>query len=261
MNAYIFINLGILFLPLMLSFDRRVVFYRQWKAAFPAILITAVIFIIEDIIAVRASVWSFAPGLSGNLKLFLLPIGEWMFFICVPYACIFIYACVRSYVRESCFILPRWAALTTALAALTAAIYFRDLHYTRNALCLFAGSIFLLTFISPQIYGSRHFWIALALSYGSFLIVNGILTSVPVVIYNPSAVLNIRIGSIPLEDFFYNFALITVNFALYRVFLHGPLRNQQSSLPLAGEYAAPGGLGSVKDPIAAYRFMEGMNGR
>ena len=48
-----------------------------------------------------------------------------------------------------------------------------------------------------------------------FLLVNGILTGLPVVMYSSHAITGIRVISIPIEDFFYLFALITPTIALY----------------------------------------------
>ena len=47
------------------------------------------------------------------------------------------------------------------------------------------------------------------------LIINGILTSFPVVSYNPDAFSNLRLFSIPLEDFAYFFLLFSMNIYLY----------------------------------------------
>jgi lycopene cyclase domain-containing protein len=44
-----------------------------------------------------------------------------------------------------------------------------------------------------------------------FLIVNGLLTSIPVVLYNNEENLNFRIYSIPFEDVFYGMLLIMMN--------------------------------------------------
>ena len=41
-----------------------------------------------------------------------------------------------------------------------------------------------------------------------FLIVNGLLTSIPVVLYNDAENLGIRIYTIPVEDVFYGYALL-----------------------------------------------------
>jgi lycopene cyclase domain-containing protein len=50
------------------------------------------------------------------------------------------------------------------------------------------------------------------------LIVNGLLTALPVVIYNDLENIGVRIGSIPVEDFFYCFILLLMNISLYEYF-------------------------------------------
>jgi lycopene cyclase domain-containing protein len=48
-----------------------------------------------------------------------------------------------------------------------------------------------------------------------FAVVNGILTSLPVLIYKNEENLSFRIGTIPVEDFFYSMLLLLINITLY----------------------------------------------
>ena len=265
-NAYLLINFAIIALPLLLSFDRRVVFFRQWRAVFPAIFIIGGFYIFEDILATSRGNWSFAAEWTGTTVLLGLPLGEWLFFLTVPYACIFIYACVRSYIPEKTVGFPGYLPWILSVASAIGALLFRDQAYTVVVLSVFSITSLLLALLRPDLLRSRHFWIALGLSYGAFLVVNGILTGVPVVLYNPDAIWGIRIITIPLEDFFYNFCLLTLNFLVFRVILDGfgttagRRGGWRTAAPVPGEYAGPGGLGSVRKPGRPYRFMENRNG-
>ncbi|MEY4709219.1 MAG: hypothetical protein RIS28_351, partial [Bacteroidota bacterium] len=49
------------------------------------------------IIATHTLVWKFNPQYLLGINIINLPIEEYMFFIVVPYACLFIYACLKSY--------------------------------------------------------------------------------------------------------------------------------------------------------------------
>jgi lycopene cyclase domain-containing protein len=51
-----------------------------------------------------------------------------------------------------------------------------------------------------------------------FFIVNGILTSLPVVMYNDSENLGIRIFTIPIEDTMYSLLLLLMNIVLFEYF-------------------------------------------
>ena len=48
-----------------------------------------------------------------------------------------------------------------------------------------------------------------------FLLVNGFLTALPVVEYNDTEILNIRIYTIPVEDVFYGMLLSLMNISIY----------------------------------------------
>ena len=50
------------------------------------------------------------------------------------------------------------------------------------------------------------------------ILVNGYLTSQYIVIYNPKFLLNIRVGSIPLEDFLFGFSMVTMTIIFWEYF-------------------------------------------
>jgi len=59
---YLIINgLTILF-PFLLSFDKRVHFYKKWRYLFPATVLTALIFIPWDVLFTQWGVWGFNPN-------------------------------------------------------------------------------------------------------------------------------------------------------------------------------------------------------
>ena len=47
------------------------------------------------------------------------------------------------------------------------------------------------------------------------LIVNGVLTALPVVWYEPAEQIGQRLGTIPVEDFFYNMLCMLMNIGIY----------------------------------------------
>ena len=62
------------------------------------------------------------------------------------------------------------------------------------------------------------FYRAYLVSLIPFFIVNGILTSLPVVMYNDSENLGIRIFTIPIEDTMYSLLLLLMNIVLFEYF-------------------------------------------
>lgn len=208
MDFYVLLNLVVVAFPLLLSFDKKVAFYKQWPGAFASIALVVLIYGGWDVWMTAQGVWSFNPDYSGTLKILGLPPGEWLFFICVPYACIFILACVRGYLKDKVLNFPPWKWLAWAGAFAMAALFFTGKTYTftvfLSVALAFAGAAWLI----PDTLKSRNFWLAMLITYLPFIVANGILTGRPVVLYDDAQNLGIRLGTIPLEDFFFSFSML-----------------------------------------------------
>src|SRR5690606_34632188 len=97
MFTYLLINFFTILFPLVRSFEKKVDYYSKWKYAFPAIAITALIFVIWDHFFTIWEVWSFNPEYITAVYFFSLPVEEWLFFITVPFACLFIYEVLKYF--------------------------------------------------------------------------------------------------------------------------------------------------------------------
>jgi lycopene cyclase domain-containing protein len=203
-------------MPLALSFDKKVAFYRKWPSVILSSLIVGAAYIAWDVFAARNGHWWFAHQYTGTFRLFGLPLGEILFFLTVPFSCLFIYQVVEDYFRERTLGIPRWIWLIPAFGAAAAAAVFRENGYT--FLVMLSVSVFFLSAMASPILQSFRFWLALGLSLVAFLIVNGVLTALPIVGYGDEAIWGIRVYTIPLEDFFYCISLLGFNILLYRLF-------------------------------------------
>lgn len=204
--------------PLALSFDKKVAFYKKWKFLFPAMILPAILYIAWDIYFTAKGVWSFNDTYITGIKFYGLPLEEMLFFFIVPYCCVFIYECIRSYFPH---IKSRPGADAVfkmiAFILLCAGILFYDRAYTSWTFILNALFIGILYFFRP--YFKRFDAISFLISYIviliPFLIVNGFLTAIPVVLYNNAENLNLRIYTIPFEDIFYGMLLVLMNIVIY----------------------------------------------
>src|ERR1700752_819848 len=82
--------------PLLLSFDKKVAYYKKWKWAFTAMIIPAIIYLLWDAYFIEKGVWSFNEKYITGFKLYNIPIEEVLFFFVVPFSCVFIYECLIS---------------------------------------------------------------------------------------------------------------------------------------------------------------------
>lgn len=208
MKLYLVINILIIFFPLLLSFDKKVKFYKYFIPVILSIIIVGVVFLIWDSIAVERGDWSFNKEYVTESNFVNLPFEEILFFITVPYSILFIYECLKHYLKDITYTVNKTVPLILILIFIIFGIIFYPKHYTSTVL-IFSGLILFLGFIfMSKVILSKVFFLTVMISYIPFFVVNYILTSIPIVIYNPAAILGIRILTIPIEDFIYSFSMI-----------------------------------------------------
>ena len=180
----------------------------------PGILITAIPFIIWDVIFTASGVWGFNPKYITGVFLFNLPIEEILFFFCIPYACLFTYFTLNHLIEKD-HLFPHQELISSLLIFLL--LLFGG-YYMNN---LYTGVTFMLTglFLAFIMLKLRtrfmgRFYFAFAFILIPFFIVNGILTGSfidePVIWYNNKENLGIRLGTIPLEDVFYGMLMVLI---------------------------------------------------
>jgi lycopene cyclase domain-containing protein len=214
--TYLILLVGSIAVPLFLSFDNKVQYYKNLKYIFPAILVTAIIFWVWDIRFVEAQIWSFNTEYTIGMELKGMPIEEWLFFIVVPYCCLFIYEVLKFYLKKYEYANGfRLFSLFLIVGFALTSYFFRHQSYT---FLTFLFSAVYLSYILVRNKFKPHitkFYFAFFVSLIPFMVVNGILTSLPVVKYNPAHIMNIRIQNIPLEDFSYLFLMLLMVTTIY----------------------------------------------
>lgn len=214
-SLYLLINIGTLAFPFALSFDKKVAFYKKWKYLFPAIVLVAIFFLIWDFVFTEMGVWGFNPDYITGIKLLNLPLEEVLFFFTVPYACVFIYECSLVYIQKD-YLKKTAIPITIGIMVLDSILLsfnYGEL-YTATTLILLGAYMMQLLVVNRALWLGR-FYVAYAISLVPFLIVNGVLTAMPVVIYNNAENLGIRIYTIPVEDTLYMMLLLLMNVAIY----------------------------------------------
>lgn len=217
--TYLLVNILAIIFPFLLSFDRKVHFYRRWKHLWLAILIPGSFFIAWDVLFTHLGVWGFNPLHLAGPKLFGLPMEEWMFFVTVPYASVFIYDVLKAYISKDLLgRVSRPVSMFLIAFLLVVAVLHYDHLYTSVTFSLLAVFIVFMEFVVRPWYMGR-FYFAYLVVLIPFLIVNGILTGTwiteEVVWYNNEENLGIRLLTIPVEDIFYGMLLIMMNVAVY----------------------------------------------
>lgn len=202
-------------IPFVLSFDRKVSFYKKWKSLIPATFLVGAVYIFFDARFVTDGVWGFNPEYHSTVVLFGLPLEEWLFFILIPYASLFIHFVLEAYfphfkISDKAVKIVTWA-LILFFAAIVALNF--DKAYTR-----FNYTLLVLALIWGLFDRSRllnRYYLSFLVIIIPFFLVNSILTGTmidgEVVWYNNLETLGIRVGTIPIEDVGYAFSLMLLN--------------------------------------------------
>lgn len=211
MYTYLAINIGIIIIPFFLSFERRINFIRNIKAVLVSIFFVGILFILWDILATRRGDWMFNPQYLSGIYIGVLPIEEVLFFITVPYACIFTYEVIKYFIEDKAIELNFYWLLLTAPILLLPFFYEKEYTLTVTAIYL----LILALIYKLKFFHTKSFFIFILISYVQFTLVNYILTSLPIVEYSNSAIIGFRILTIPIEDFIYSFTLLSLYLSVY----------------------------------------------
>jgi len=209
---YLLIDLFTLSFPLARSFEPKIRFVRFWPGILLGVAIMSILFIPWDIWFTQKAVWGFNPDYITGFRIAGLPVEEWLFFFCVPFACVFIYEVLRYFFPVSPVApLERFATMGLIFVSFVVSVVFVENIYTFitfSLLCL----ILTYLFLNKKITFMGHFYFAYIVILVPFLLANGALTGLfteaPIVWYNNAENLGIRVLSIPLDDFAYNMLML-----------------------------------------------------
>lgn len=191
------------------SFHRKIRFHKHFGAFLKAGILVAIPFIIWDVIFTANGVWWFNSDYILGVSALGLPIEEWLFFICIPFSCVFTYFCLDKFFKLD------WTDgfnntlvfVAVILCALVVLLFYDRIYTLVTALATLLTLIYLHFFVQAHWIG-RASLIYLILMLG-FFPVNGVLTGSglenPIVNYNPADFLEIRMFTIPVEDAVYGY--------------------------------------------------------
>lgn len=211
-NLYLLLDLAVLTIPLLLSFHPKIKFYSRWKFFFPGVFIMSVFFISWDMIFTAHGIWGFNGEKVLGWYWGGLPVEEWLFFLCIPYAGVFFFYLFKNHVPKY-----KFSDLTTLyfyviFQFITCGIilYNYDVLYPLIA-CLYSLIIFALAYNFNRKILNIFFPFSLLLLL-LLVVTEGLLTGLftenPVIWYDTNKSLGVNIGTIPIENVFYWFSML-----------------------------------------------------
>ncbi len=211
---YLIFDLLIFISPFIAKYFFVKLNFPDLKRTIISTIITASIFTIWDNLVV-GYFWEFNPQYITGIYLLRLPLEEWVFFLVVPYACLFIWQNLENRFNDSS--LPDYYQRTLIILLLLLSVWFfiDKKLYTSSDLFIFSIVIWLDMLLQTNliftIKGLLFTIITLILTF----VFNYYLTARPVVLYAPEMKTNINFISIPVEDFIFGLSLMYLEVIIY----------------------------------------------
>jgi lycopene cyclase domain-containing protein len=229
---YLLLDIGSMLVPFLFSFYPKAPFYKNWKYLWISTGITAFLFLVWDEWFTQMGVWGFNPEYVTGMYLGKLPLEEVLFFICIPYACVFTYDALNYLVKKD-RLAPYSQGISIFLMGFLLIVGVMNLDKWYTSVTFIATALFLvfITWVWKPAFMGR-FYFAFIIILIPFFLVNGVLTGSwiegEVVWYNNTENLAIRMGTIPFEDTFYGMLMILMNISILEA-----LRNKHPTKQLA----------------------------
>ncbi len=218
---YLIIDLCCIAIPFLFSFHPKINFHREWRWFLPANAIIALVYLVWDVWFTKHGVWGFSDKYTTGIMISNLPLEEVLFFICIPYACVFTYFVFKKFGLYN--VLAQRQSLLQILIMVILLIYLIagwGRMYTTTAV-MSAYIVMRILWSQPQSV-TKAFIVMYVAIVPAFIASNGILTGYglaePVVWYDDAQNLGLRFITIPVEDFVYGFSLLGANVLLYEYF-------------------------------------------
>ena len=216
---YLIFNIIVLSGPLLFGSLKQFYFLDKIKYALLSISISAIPFLLWDA-AVTERHWFFANEYTLGFRVLGLPFEEILFFFTVPYACLFTWQMVKKYsagttVNNKSSYDKIGLVISSAFLLASVIAIINGKEYTSLSALSFSLSILFDKYFGSRIFTTKRFLVYFLFVSFFTLIFNGYLTWRPIVTYDEIYQIGFRVFTIPIEDFFFGYALLILSTSLF----------------------------------------------
>jgi len=214
--TYLLLLLLYLVIPMLLSTQKKVRFVFRLRYLLPASIFAGGIFVMWDKRFTEMGIWNFNADYLTGIELLKLPIEEWLSFLIIPLSSVYIYEWLK--IKFEKFEHPNaFVILSLILFAISGIVAY---SFRKNMFTFFT---FFLTaiYLGYTVFRNRFkkhytkFYLAFVITLIPFIIISGILNSLPVVIYNSDHIIGAGIFGVPIEKLGFLFLLLLINTTIY----------------------------------------------
>jgi lycopene cyclase domain-containing protein len=191
------------------SFDKRLRFDREFVPFLKGSALVGLFFIAWDVWFTSRGVWWFDTKYTLGLIVAGLPVEEWLFFIFIPFSCVFTYFCIDKFFKlQHIGAFNNIVVFVSIIICAVVALRYTDRIYTLVTAVVTMLTLLVFHFVLRIQWITQASLVFTLLMFG-FLPVNGILTGTglesPIVNYNPMDFMGFRVLTIPVEDALYGY--------------------------------------------------------
>lgn len=210
-SEYLIFNMVVALMP----FAARLALVRmrlpRLVPAMLAICLSASVFIPLDIL-MATRFWSYNSQFITGIHWLGLPVEELMFFFSVPLACLCIWENVRADSRVK---YGRYYASALSVGMPFAIYVITGKPYPAVMALLCAVLVGIDYCFNNSLASIKAYWLFVGILSLLTLVFNGYLTARPIVIYDATYISGLRIYTIPVEDFVFGWAMVTLAVGSY----------------------------------------------
>ncbi len=180
---YLIFNLLVFSGPVIFGFFRPFYFVDKWIPALVSIIVVGIPYIIWDAL-VTGQHWTFNTHYITGTYISGLPVEEWLFFLTVPFACMFTWEMITRHSENRTFDhLKKFRPFLYIIPVIGILLFARGLQYTGLVLIFSGIAIFVDQILKTDLLFQKRFYTYLSLIILFTLVFNGFLTARPVVLY------------------------------------------------------------------------------
>lgn len=204
---YLIFNIAVLLSAALLAtrFKFRKLNIKRLVACY---LVVSLPFVAWDIWAVSKGHWSFNAAYVLDIFLLNIAVEEILFFLTVPLVCLITFLAIAKNSKTNISNFKINIVISVIASIATGFVLIGSTYSYTQTVGLFTliFCVMLLYFRPATIY-KQSFWKYQLVLLVMFIAANTFLTSLPIILYGQESIIGIRIITIPVEDFLYNFVL------------------------------------------------------
>lgn len=214
---YLLINLALLVFSFVLALDKKSQAIRSWKLMLPAVVVSGLLFSIIAFILNQFKVSVFNDEYLFGIRILQLPIEEVLFHFLLAFAGLNVYVVLNEHFPKNNLEKFSLSTSNLLLGVLIAMLFFT--HTKVYSIVVF--SVLFLTLFYIEYVNKRRFMYKFYRAYAVMLIpfclLYMLIGGLPILSYSVGETINLKLGAIPFEGFFYLMSILLLSVYLFEL--------------------------------------------